>query len=315
MEKMINRNYKDTLFRFIFREKAELLSLYNAVNGSSYDNPEELEVTTIEDVVYIHIKNDASFLIRNVMNLYEHQSTFNPNIPVRGLMYFADMYKAYMSSRHLAPYSSVQIKLPTPQYIVFYNGTRKEEDVRVLRLSDAFENAEGKKPCLECEAVQYNINAGHNEELLRSCRKLWEYSEFVERVRIFDDECHDIGKAVELAIDYCIEHNILKDIKHRAEVREMILFEYDEEAHINAFREEGRIEGIEKGRIEGRIEGIEKGREEGRIEGIEKGRAEGEVRFAELASKLLGDMRQEDLMRAINDKAYKESLYEEYGIA
>ena len=91
----------------------------------------------------------------------------------------------------------------------------------------------------------------------------------------------------------------------------MILFEYDEEAHINAFREEGRIEGIEKGReegrIEGRIEGIEKGREEGRIEG--------EVRFAELASKLLGDMRQEDLMRAINDKAYKESLYEEYGIA
>ena len=99
----------------------------------------------------------------------------------------------------------------------------------------------------------------------------------------------------------------------------MILFEYDEEAHINAFREEGRIEGIEKGREEGRIEGIEKGRiegrEEGRIEGIEKGRAEGEVRFAELASKLLGDMRQEDLMRAINDKVYKESLYEEYGIA
>ena len=118
------RNYKDSLFRMVFREKKELLSLYNAINGTAYEDPEELIVTTIEDVLYMGRKNDISFLIKDVMNLYEHQSSVNPNMPLRGLIYISMLYQGYIEQNNLDIYSSTQLKLPAPKYLVFYNGTK-----------------------------------------------------------------------------------------------------------------------------------------------------------------------------------------------
>lgn len=137
-KKLARRNYKDSLFRMVFREKRALLSLYNAMNGTQYEDPDELVVTTIEDVLYMGCKNDISFLIKDVMNLYEHQSSVNPNMPLRGMIYISMLYQGYIEQNHLDIYSSTLLKLPTPKYIVFYNGTKDEPDRRELRLSDSF---------------------------------------------------------------------------------------------------------------------------------------------------------------------------------
>ena len=89
----VNREHKDRLFKIIFQEKSDLLCLYNAINGTTYDNPDDLTITTMEDVIYISMKNDVSFLVDCRMNLYEHQSTYNPNMPLRGMFYFSKYSK------------------------------------------------------------------------------------------------------------------------------------------------------------------------------------------------------------------------------
>ena len=115
---MPNRQYKDRLFRFIFKDKQDLLSLYNAVNGSSYDNPDDLEIRTLEDVLYMTMKNDVSFIIDNRMNLYEEQSSWNPNMPLRGLFYFARLYSGYVTEHELDIYADAKQELPFPQFVV-----------------------------------------------------------------------------------------------------------------------------------------------------------------------------------------------------
>ncbi|WP_346708817.1 hypothetical protein [Massilistercora timonensis] len=120
-----NRNYKDRLFRFVFNNKKDLLDLYNAISGTDYNDPEELEVNTLENVLYLAMKNDLSFLIDAELNLYEHQSTYNPNMPMRGLLYFASVYNRHISSREINIYSSSPKEFPFPQHIVFYNGTKR----------------------------------------------------------------------------------------------------------------------------------------------------------------------------------------------
>ena len=118
----LNTKYKDRLFRLIFHDKKELLELYNAINESHYTNPEDLEITTIEDVVYMGMRNDLSFIIGDEMSLYEHQSTFSPNLPLRGLFYFASVYRAYIEPVKKKLYLDSALQVPFPQYIVFYNG-------------------------------------------------------------------------------------------------------------------------------------------------------------------------------------------------
>ena len=241
------RNYKDSLFRMVFREKKELLSLYNAINGTMYEDPEELVVTTIEDVLYMGRKNDISFLIKDVMNLYEYQSSVNPNMPLRGLIYICMLYQGYLEPNNLDIYSSTRLRLPTPKYLVFYNGTKEEPDRRELRLSDSFIKQE-EPPDLECRAVMLNINYGHNKELMEACRKLYEYSRFVESIRVYLNTGMKLGAAMDQAIEDCIRLDILKELllKHRGEVKQVILTEYNEERHAKTLLEEGRRQGREE---------------------------------------------------------------------
>ena len=199
--------------RIIFHEKKDLLELYNAINDSDYTNPDDLTITTIEDVVYMGMKNDLSFIIGDVMNLYEHQGSFSPNLPLRGLFYFSSLYREYIEPIKHRLYSTAPLYIPFPQYIVFYNGTKNEPERQELKLSNLFLTDEGKmNPALECTAVILNINLGKNRELMEKCKQLKEYAEFIATIRKHLANEIAFEEAVETAVDDCVRNGILADI-------------------------------------------------------------------------------------------------------
>ena len=222
----VNREYKDTLFRMLFSDAEPLLSLYNAVNGTSYTDPNQLEIVTLENAVYMSFKNDLAFVMDFYLNLYEHQSTANPNIPLRDLFYVAAEYQKLIFQKTI--YSSTLLKIPTPRFVVFYNGIDNQPERRILKLSDAYIKPV-EEPELELKVLLLNINYGSNTQLLESCRMLKEYSLYVARVRKYA-KIMDIEQAVEQAVNECIHEGILKNFltKHRAEVIAVSIFEYDE---------------------------------------------------------------------------------------
>ena len=250
----INRTYKDRLFKIIFEDKKELLSLYNALTGKNYQNPDELEINTIDDVIYMHLKNDMSFILDDWQNLFEQQSTFNPNQPLRGFFYFADLYKVKYFGKKI--YSTRLLKIPTPQYIVFYNGTANMPDKKELRLSDAFQQPT-EQPDIEVVAHMLNINYGHNKELMERCQKLKEYAQFIDIIRHYlkENEHWSNEQAISKAIDDCIKNNILRDIlqKERLRVMASILSEFDEVGYKEMIREEAYEEAYGEGEISGMI--------------------------------------------------------------
>jgi len=244
----INREYKDRLFKLIFHEKKDLMQLYNAINDTDYDNPNDFEVNTLEDVVYMGMKNDISFLVKDVLNLYEHQSTFSPNLLLRGLFYFADLYRK-MIVRERDLYSSKRITLPFPQFVIFYNGTKKEPERQILYLHESFPKGMSTvEAALDCRAIILNINIGHNKKIMQKCRKLEEYAIFISKIREFRNLNYSIEKAINAAVDECIEKGILEIIlrEHREEVCSMLLTEYDEQAHIENEREIAKEEEKER---------------------------------------------------------------------
>lgn len=244
-----NRKHKDILFRMIFEKKEDLLDLYNAVNASDYDDPEELTITTLEDALYMGYKNDISFLLGEILCLYEHQSTQNPNMPLRGLIYFSRNYQSYIELHHLDIYSSVLQKIPFPQYIVFYNGTAEIPERQILRLSDAFPKYDGKTPCLSCEATLLNINYGKNKQLMERCQKLKEYTIFIAAIRSGLVKGLSPEDALTQAMNLCINEHILENflIKHRAEVKNVVLSTFDQENHDRILKEYAEKVGIEQG--------------------------------------------------------------------
>ena len=244
----INRNFKDTLFRKIFDNKKDLLSLYNALNDTEHTDEDLIEINTIEDAIYIGYKNDISFVIDSELNLYEHQSSVNKNMPIRGLIYLTELYKGYIER----------------------NG---EPERRVMPLSDSYMTNDSNKdqePCLELKALLININYGCNKEIMNKCQKLMEYSQLIALIRKYYDELVEkyaklgihkskkeiFAEAVSLAIEEAIRNNILKEIlrNNKAEVTNMLLTEFDEKDYIEGVKEESERRGREEGRMEGRLE-------------------------------------------------------------
>ena len=236
-----NRNYKSSIFTMLFSDKRELLGLYNAVSGKDYKDPGLLEVNTLENAIYMAIKNDLSFVIDSQLSLYEHQSTYSPNLPLRMLLYLADLYADMTKNENL--YGKKKVKIPPPQFIIFYNGVERQPDRRILRLSDLYE-VEEEEHKLELEAVMLNVNAGHNRELLQSCKTLADYAEYTACIRKYAEEM-DTEDAVECAIVECIQEGILEEFlrKNRAEAKRMSIYEYDQARHIRQEREDARNEG------------------------------------------------------------------------
>ena len=263
-----NREYKSTVFAMLFKDRDNLLSLYNALNGSNYDTAEDLEIVTLENATYMAMKNDNSFLFDRKLYLYEHQSTPNPNMPLRDLLYVATQYEKLINKKSL--YARSKVAIPNPHFVVFYNGIYKQPERDVLRLSDLYYHRE-EEPMLELKVVFLNINSGYNESLKESCRTLREYTLFVEKVRQkITDEDMTTETAMEESIQECIEENILRDFltANRKEVTKMSIFEYDEEKELKLLREAEYQAGLEAGLEQGLERGLEQGLERGMEEGL-----------------------------------------------
>ena len=163
MKTVINNEHKDRLFKFLFgnpENRMWTLNLYNAINNSNYDNPENIQFNTIEEAVYLGMKNDVSFIIMSELNLWEHQSTYNPNMPMRFFIYVAKLYEKYITSNEYYPYSSTIQHVPNPKCICFYNGTTSQPERKELRLSEAFSG----EADIEVKVTMLNINYGMNAE-------------------------------------------------------------------------------------------------------------------------------------------------------
>lgn len=273
-----NRMYKDTLFRRLFgdeQSKANAMSLYNALGGHC-DDPDELTFTTMEGVIYMGRKNDVSFLVDGELMLWEHQSTRNPNMPLRGLIYLAQLYSKHLDLYDLSEYSSRRIELPSPRYYVFYAGPADAPDREVLRLTDMFCNgAEGA--CAELTATVLNVNEGHNSDLLAACEALAGYAHFVALTRAYAAQGYSREEALHRTVVQCIDEGVLESFlrQNRAEVIALFLEEWDEEKYRDLLRRESREDGY----AEGKDDGYAEGKDEGYAEGKDEGKAEARVEF------------------------------------
>ena len=235
----VNEEHKDRVFKFLFgnpENKEWTLELYNAINGSNYKNPQDIQFNTIEDAVYLGMKNDVSFIILNELNLWEHQSTYNPNMPMRFFIYAAKLYEKYISNSDYYQYSTTLQKAPKPKCICFYNGTANQPEKKVLKLSEAF----GGEADIEVCVTMLNINYGKNKKLMEACRPLNEYAWLVETIRKYQKELNNLEKAVDTAINEMPDDFIIKKflLSNRAEVKGMFLTEYNQERVLEQERKE-----------------------------------------------------------------------------
>lgn len=290
------KQFKDAVFRMLFGNPQYALMLYNALNGTNYEDVGKLEFNTLENAIFMNVKNDLSFLIAHSVNIYEHQSTVNPNMPLRNLFYVADLLQNMVKDRTI--YSSKMIRIPTPKFIVFYNGLQKMPERMHLKLSNMFE-IPTDNPALELKVTLLNINQGMNEDLMKRCPILGEYMQYVAMVREYAEKM-EIEKAVIQAVDQCIKTGVLRDFlqRQKAEVVKMSIYEYDEEKEMQLIRADEREIGEEIGKEIGKEIGMEIGEE----------------RYALLVGRLIQDKRQEDIFRTVKDKGYRIKVMEEYGI-
>lgn len=261
---MANKEYKSDVFSMLLQDKKRAMEIYNAINGTDYDDPELVEMTTLDDKSFsLTVRNDASFILDANLSLYEHQSTYCPNMPLRDLLYFASIIQKRIKAQKRDIYGGRILKIPVPHFIVFYNGKEDAPDQYDLRLSDAFEK-ETENPEIELVCHVYNINNGKNVPLLSKCQTLREYMYFVDMVRKNNEISGNLEDAIEKAINQCMEENMLRDFlaQHREEVMHVMTLDYTFERRL----EMQRAEAIEDGE---RI-GKEIGKEEKLSEQIRK---------------------------------------------
>ncbi|MDD3278866.1 MAG: hypothetical protein PHG16_08265 [Lachnospiraceae bacterium] len=257
------REFKARLFHMIFEDRKELLSLYNAMNNTHYTDPGLLQINTLENAIYMGMENDLSFLINSQMFVYEHQSTYNKNIPLREFLYAATLYAGLTAQANI--YGTKLIKIPTPQFVTFYNGSTKRPEREIMRLSDAF-TVPSEDISLELKVLALNINPGYNTKLLSDCKTLGDYMKYTEKVRSYV-KVMSLSDAVEFAINECIRNNILADFlrKNKAEAKNVSIFEYDEVRHMELEREESYQEGHIQGQLQGQLQVLRDLIEEGII--------------------------------------------------
>ena len=282
------RAYRDRLFCYLFGSEAHkdwTLSLYNAVNDTAYTNPDDIVITTLTQVIYMGMHNDVAFLIMDEINMYEQQSTFNPNMPLRLMQYTGNVYEKLITRWKKNKYGKTLIRLPVPKLVVFYNGRTEEPDDLILNLSDAFPEEKRAEADISVRVRMININKDHSPKVVGKCKPLNEYTWLVSQI-----QSRDSGTPLEAAIDAAInampDDYVIKPFleANKVEVRRMLLTEYDEARTMEMFKEEGRMEG----------------------------RAEGEGLLSSLMSKLVDLGRMADIKRASTDVEFRRQLYKEF---
>ena len=257
---MANKEYKSDVFSMLLQDKKRAMEIYNAINGTDYDDPELVEMTTLDDKSFsLTVRNDASFILDANLSLYEHQSTYCPNMPLRDLLYFASIIQKQIKAQKRDIYGGRILKIPVPHFVVFYNGKEDAPDQYDLRLSDAFEK-ETKNPEIELVCHVYNINSGKNTPLLSKCQTLREYMYFVDMVRKNNEISGNLEDAIEKAINQCMEENVLRDFlaQHREEVMHVMTLDYTFERRLEMQRAEAIEDGERIGKEEKLSEQIRK---------------------------------------------------------
>jgi predicted transposase/invertase (TIGR01784 family) len=258
-----NRQYKDSLFvTFLTEDPARLIEVYNAVFDADVPPDAEVEINTLENVLYHTVNNDLSFTLGNsLVVLMEDQATLNMNMPLRLLMYLARVYEKLLPSK--AVYAVKTIKVPKPEFVVFYNGKEEMPDTLELKLSEAFKDAHTKET-LELTVTMYNINPGHNEQIRSRSKALRDYSTFIAKIHEYEKSGTPLAEAIGSGVKYCIENGVMPEFikKHSSEVMNMLFVEYDPVEARQVAIEEGYEDGREDGRKEGRKEGAADARRE-----------------------------------------------------
>ena len=251
-----NREYKSDVFSMLMEDKANALEVYNALNGSAFTDPEVVEIVQLEKGVSLSIRNDASYIIDMNFCLYEHQSTYNRNMPLRSMIYFVNALDDWLKENGHDLFGRKCIMIPTPHFVVFYNGVEKRPEYEEMRLSQSFYH-QMEEPEIELVCKAYNINPQNNQELKRKSTVLAGYTYFVEKVRENQKKNMSLAEAIDAAIEDCIQNHILEDFfrSRKDEVRKMTHLDYTWEKREKLIRKEEYEDGRAAGRAEGRAEG------------------------------------------------------------
>ena len=266
------RQYQDTVFRMYFNEEARLKEVAGALHGKLYAE-EPLQIVTLEGTFLSRIKNDISFLLAGRHLIFmEHQSTANQNMPLHCLYYVCEQLRQYIPAKKL--YQNTPIKLPAPEFHVFYTGRGAMPETCQMKLSDAYVKTD-EKIHLDLKVNFHNIAYDNAKSLLQKSRSIHDYSFFLDRIKRNMAAGMERAQAIRKAMRYCEESNIMKEFlqQHEREVVDMVNFEWNQKDFEEAILEEG----IERGLERGRAEGMERGMKRGRAEGMEQGREQGKV--------------------------------------
>ena len=255
------------VFSLMMQDKVKALNVYNVLGNSHFDNPEDVEIITTDGGISLSVRNDASFIIGTDMNFYEHQSTYNPNMPMRSLIYCTDAIDRRIKEKNENLYGHKQIKIPTPRFVVFYNGREKRPAVERMYLSSAY-MGEKKNPDLELACTVYNLNAPENKELLEKSEVLYGYTFFVNRVNANKENGMELEQAIDEAIDTCMRENILKDFfgTYKNEVRRIMALDFTFERQIELTRMEYYQDGFADGEVRGEAKGMARGEKNGQLQ-------------------------------------------------
>ena len=245
-----NRKYKDSVFTRYFSDERKLRLLYNALENTNYGEETEVNIITLEDVLFMNQKNDICFTIDNkFIILIEHQSTINNNMPLRCLLYIAREYEKLIDKNII--YRSTLQKIPTPHCYVLYNGAANYPKEKILKLSDAF-LVQQNPPELELTVKVININYEENHAIVQQCQYLKEYSYFISVIRTYLKKGLELNKAIIKAVKICINENVMKEFleKNSSEVINMLFTEFDMDTAVRIWKEEGKEEGKKENQIE-----------------------------------------------------------------
>ena len=257
-------NYRDSLFRKYFEHPDKLAALHELLTGIPTAE-QNVEIKTLKSVLFNRLKNDISFKVGDrFIVLFEHQSTINPNMPARMLLYSAMLYRKMLSKESI--YSKKLIPLPAPEFYVLYNGKEPWTDNSKLYLSSAF--AENQHN-LELVVTVRNIRYNKDNELLQKYKPLHDYSFFVYDVEKRVASGDSLANAIRSATDYCINHNIMRDYlsANYEEVFEMMSLRWNEKDAKKYWQKEAREEGHAAGLAEGRAQGLSQGHAQGLVKG------------------------------------------------
>ncbi|MCR4727123.1 MAG: hypothetical protein K5796_00540 [Lachnospiraceae bacterium] len=267
---MSNREFKSDVFCMLLQEPENALQIYNGLNNSHYTDATLVKSQVLDKGISLSVRNDAAFIVGSDLSLYEHQATYNPNMPLRHLIYFSHIIDNMIRKEDLDLYASKRISIPVPQFVVFYNGIDKRPSVEIQRLSDNFQK-KTEEPNIELVCTVYNINPGYNSELVDKCPVIKDYTEFVERVRTLYCGNKELEEAIDSSIDSCMKDGILEDFfrRRRNEVTKETMIDMRWEVRERLIRRDEHNDGVYEGRFLHLIELV--------IRKIQKGKSVSEI--------------------------------------